>query len=106
LQKQAGEFKKLNTELIFIFREERQGVKGLEAIKSRSKTTFTLAVDLRNKGTQAYSPKRMTFDNYVIDHAGIVQGIIAGTLKDRATAAELTKVLSKIEAKRKRSGSK
>lgn len=100
LHAQADEFKKLNTELIFIFREEQEGVKGLEKIKDKTKTTYTLAVDLMNKSTTGYSAKRMTFDNYVVDHSGIVRGIIPGTLRDRATADALIKVLSEIEARR------
>jgi hypothetical protein len=40
----------------------------------------------------------MTFDNYVIDSKGIVRGIIDGTLRDRATAEELIKILKEIEA--------
>lgn len=100
LQKQAEQFKKLNAELIFVFREEREGVKGLAKIRARTKTDFTLTVDLNKKTSVAYSSKDGAFDNYVVDRAGIVRRIIPGTKGTRATAEELLKALSEIEANR------
>ncbi|MCP4787176.1 MAG: redoxin domain-containing protein [Fuerstiella sp.] len=97
LQKQADEFKALNTEMIFVFREEKSGVDGLKKIMDGTKTDFTLTLDLDKQSTNVYSTKEMTFDNFVIDRKGIVQAIIDGTLRDRATADELLKVLRKIE---------
>ena len=99
LQKQSKEFKALNAELIFIFREEGEGKAGLEKIKSRTKTTFTLTTDLNKASTEAFSPGRRVFDNYVIDKTGVVRGIIPGTLRDRATAEQLIKYLKEIEGK-------
>ncbi len=99
LQEQADGFKALDTELIFVFREEKDGGDGLKKIKVLTETPFTLAVDLDKKSSIAYSPKRMTFDNYVIDKSGNVVAVIDGTLKDRATAVELLKALKKIEGK-------
>ena len=99
LQKQSKEFKALNTELIFIFREEGEGKAGLEKIKSRTKTTYTLATDLNKASTKAYSQGRRVFDNYVIDKTGVVRGIIPGTLRDRATGEQLMKFLGEIEGK-------
>lgn len=102
LQQQAEEFKKLNTELVFVFREEREGVKGLKKIQAKVKEAnrkhFLLAVDPQKKSSAAYSSKRMTFDNYVIDSKGVLRASIDGTLRDRATAEELIKALKKIEA--------
>ena len=97
LQKQADDFKALNTEMIFVFREEKDGVDGLKKIRDKTNTGFTLTFDLDKKSTKAYSTKRMTFDNFVIDRKGNVQAIIDGTLRDRATADELLKVLRKLE---------
>jgi peroxiredoxin len=57
-----------------------------------------LGLDLNKESTKAYSPKRRTFDNFVIDAKGNVRGIIDGTLRDRATAEELIKVLKEIQA--------
>ena len=50
------------------------------------------------KSSGAYSPEKMTFNNYVIDSKGTVRGIVDGTLRDRATAEELTKIFKEIES--------
>lgn len=97
LKPHADEFRGLNAELIFVFREEGDGVDGLKKIKEKHDPPFTLALDMDKKSTKAYSSARMTFDNYVIDTEGKVRGIIDGTLRDRATAEELMKVLKQIE---------
>ena len=98
LQQQADDFQSLDAELIFDFREESDGVDGLKKIDEKHKTDFRLSIDLNKKSSKAYSPKKMTFDNYVVDSNGIVRGIIPGTLRVRATAQELIKVLKEIEA--------
>ncbi|MDG1898181.1 MAG: hypothetical protein P8J37_25035 [Fuerstiella sp.] len=69
----------------------------MKKIRDKTKTGFTLTFDLDKKSTKAYSTKRMTFDNFVIDRKGNVQSVIDGTLRDRATADELLKVLRKLE---------
>jgi peroxiredoxin len=98
LQGQADDFKSLDAELIFVFREEADGVDGLRKIKRDHKTTFTLALDPDKKSSRAYSPEKMTFDNYVIDSQGVVRGIVDGTLRDRATAEELIKILKGLQS--------
>ncbi len=98
LQKHADDFKKLNAEMIFVYREESEGVDGLKKIKEAQNTTYRLSLDFEKKSSQAYSPEPRTFDNFVIDSDGIVRGIIDGTLRDRATAEELMKVLKEIQA--------
>ena len=99
LQSHASEFKSLNAELIFVFREEQEGVEGLKKIRDKQKTTYTLALDLDKKSSKAYSTQKMTFDNYVIDKSGVVRQAIDGTLRERATAEALLKTLKEIEAK-------
>jgi thioredoxin-dependent peroxiredoxin len=96
LQERAGEFKAADAEVIVVFREEMDGVEGLEKSKQRAKSTFRLGLDLGKKKTAAYSPKRRQFANYVIDRKGIVRGIVDGDLRDRATADELMAFLKKI----------
>lgn len=97
LNENAEEFRKLNAELVFVFREEREGVDGLKKIKERTKTGYTLALDFDRKSTAAYSPAKMTFDNYVVDKSGIIKGIVPGKLRTRATAEQLLSVLREIE---------
>ena len=101
LQKHADDFKKLDAELLFVFREEKEGVEGLKKIRDKHKTAYTLALDLDKKASKAYSTERMTFDNYVIDKAAVVRKVIDGTLKVRATAEELLSALKEIESKSK-----
>ena len=98
LNKHAKDFERLNTELIFVFREEREGVAGLKKIKDKHNPPYRLALDFDKKSSQAYSPKAMTFNNYVVDSSGIVRGVVAGTLTDRAKADELLRILNEIES--------
>lgn len=95
LQQHAKEFKKLNAKLVFVFREESEGVDGLKKIKAKHDTTYQLTLATK-QSSQAYSSKRMTFDNYVISADGVIRGVVPGTLKDRATAVELMKILQAI----------
>lgn len=97
LQKDSADFKELNAELLFVFREESKGVEGLRLIQEKNNKKFTLAFDPKKKSTKMYSNGRMEFDNYVIDSKGIIRGVIDGTLRDRATANELKRVLKEIQ---------
>ena len=99
LQKRAEDFKALNAEMLFVYREESEGVEGLKKIKDKQKTTYRLSVDLNKKASGAYSPEANTYHNYVVDSNGIVRGIIEGTKSDRATAEELIEVLKQIKVK-------
>lgn len=101
LQGQAKKFDELNAELIFVFREEREGVAGIKKIQKRVPSEFTLALDPNKKSSAAYSSRRMTFDNFVLDREGKVAAIIDGTLRTRATAKQLISVLEKLEAENK-----
>jgi alkyl hydroperoxide reductase subunit AhpC len=101
LQERAEDFKKMNTELVFVFREESDGVDGLkkiaEKVRPANRKTFLLGLDPDKKSSAVYSSKKRTFDNYVIDSKGIVRGKVDGSLKDRATADELLKIIGEIE---------
>ncbi|QDT12421.1 hypothetical protein [Planctomycetes bacterium K23_9] len=101
LQQQTSDFEKLNTQLVFVYREETDGVDGLkkieEKIEAKNRKTILLGLDLNKKSSAAYSSQNRTFDNYVVDSKGIVRGVIDGSLKDRATANELLKILKKVE---------
>ena len=103
LQKNSDDFEELNAELVFVYREEAEGVDGLKKIKAKVKPTYRLALDFEKKSSKAYSPKNGTFDNYVIDSDGNVRGIVDGTLRDRATAEELMKTFGEIESARSES---
>jgi peroxiredoxin len=97
LTKYADQFKGLNTALLFVFREESEGVEGLKKIKEKHDPPYRLMLDFEKKSSRAYSPEKMTFDNYVVDSSGKVRGIVDGNLRERATAQELLKLLRQIE---------
>lgn len=67
-----------------MFREEKKGVDGLQIIKEKTKTPYTLAVDLNNEKTGRYSSKKGEFTGYVIDGTGTITGIFDGNLRNRA----------------------
>lgn len=98
LQKHAEDFKKLDAELIFVFREEQGGVEALKKIQERFDTEFILSLDLGKESSKAYSTKKMTFDNFVLDKEGKIVAVIDGTLRERATADQIVKVLEELEA--------
>lgn len=102
LQKHASDFAKLDAELIFVFREEKEGVEGLKKIKDKHKATYTLALDYEKKSSKSYSIGKMTFDNYVIDKSGIVRKAIDGTLRERATSDALLEELKSIQENQER----
>ncbi len=101
LQEHAKEFEAVNTGVIFVFREEREGVAALKKMRDKYKTTFTLTLDYEKKSTMGYSPANRTFDNYIVDADGVVRAVIDGTLRTRAKADALLKTLKSLEEKRK-----
>lgn len=96
LKQNAEKFQSLNTEVIAVFREEEKGVEGLEIIKEKTGTPFTLALDTGKAKTGRYSPGKGEFSTYVIDAKGSVRGIIIGDLRNRAKSDELLKTLEQI----------
>jgi len=55
LNRSAAKFEEMGVEVIAVFREEKAGVAGLQKIKSRTETPFTLVVDLGAENTAARS---------------------------------------------------
>ena len=98
LQERAEELEAADTEVIVVFREERDGVEGLRKSQARAKSTFRLALDLGKKTTAAYSPRKGQFANYVIGRDGIVRGLVDGDLRKRATADQLITLLKEINS--------
>lgn len=96
LQERADEFRALDTEVIVVFREERDGIEGLKKTREKTKTTFRLGLDLNKDATAVWSSKQGQFANYVVDRHGIVRGMVDGDLRDRATADELLQILKTV----------
>ena len=110
LGNKAEEFKKSKTEVIAVFREESKGEDGLKAIKEKTRTTFTLALDNDKKQTARYSGGKGEFTGYVISPKGKITKIIKGDLRTRAKSDELLKAIGVSSdsgsAKKKGPGSK
>ena len=94
----AKEFEKLGVEVVAVFREEKEGLKGLQLIKAKTRVPFTLALDTPASGTKAYSTGRKEFDNYVVDKNGVIKGIVDGSLKSRARASKLIEIVKSVES--------
>ncbi len=97
LNQHAEDFKKLNADVVIVFREDQREVEGLKEIRSKRKTKFTLLTDLGAKHTAAYSPKKMRFATYVIDRKGVVRDILEGSLRQRPVSEPILKVLAELE---------
>ncbi|MGJ8676293.1 MAG: hypothetical protein ACSHX0_02120 [Akkermansiaceae bacterium] len=96
LQKLSPEFTQLNTEILSVFREEKEGVEG--AKKAFMKTKFSpILLDSPAEKTARYSQN--DFATYFIDQKGIVKAVLSGTKKNRPTGeiilAEAKKAFNK-----------
>ena len=97
LEKSAEKFAEHNVEVIAVFREEREGVAGLQKIKDKIEADFTLALDTGKENTGKYSPGRREFASYVIDKSGVIQAVISGDLRNRAKSNELLETIKKFD---------
>lgn len=86
LQKSSADFKKLNTEVVVVFREERDGLKGLKTTQTKTKLT-TLLLDTPTKITSDWS--KDTFATYLIDSNRIIKAVMNGTKKKRPSSTEI-----------------
>jgi alkyl hydroperoxide reductase subunit AhpC len=93
LQKSYAEFKKLDTEIVAIFREEEAGVEGLEKSIKRIDAKFPMLLDLKSKKTKAYSGEG--FATYIVDKEGKIAAMLPGTKTKRPGP---TAILTKLKA--------
>ena len=98
LKQKEAEFKKLKTELVFVFREEKKQVEGLKAIQAKRKTKFTLLTDFGGRKTRGYSRKKGQFATYVIDKKRILRDVLDGTKPKRPNVDLILKAVRKLEA--------
>ena len=98
LNKNASKFEELGVEVIAVFREESKGVDGLQKIKDKTQVNFTLGLDPGAKQTATYSPAKMEFSGYVVDKSGVIQGIINGSLRNRAKSDQFLEILTSIDS--------
>ena len=92
------EFKELGVEVVAVFREEKEGLAGLQKVEAKTKVPFTLALDTPANATKAYSNGRKEFANYVVDKNGVIRGIIDGTVKTRARSSKLIEIAKSAES--------
>lgn len=97
LNQKAADFKKLNTEVVFVFREERDEVDGLKKIREKRRTKFFLLTDLASQKTAAYSGKRGQYATYILDKKGMVKEILDGTKPKRPGAEPILTILKEME---------
>jgi len=91
LQKHYAEITKAGGEVIVVFREERDGVEGLEKSQKAANAEFPLLLDLGAKATPDYSTTGYT--TYIIDKEGKVKKILAGTKPKRPKAEAIIAAL-------------
>jgi peroxiredoxin len=96
LNENAAKFEEMGVEVIAVFREEAEGVAGLQKIKDRTSVEFTLCLDTGAKQTAKYSPVKREFDNYVIDKTGKIAAKIDGTLRKRARSEQILEILTEL----------
>lgn len=93
LHRSYGEFEKLNTEIVAVFREEKDGVEGLRKSRASSKAEFPFGLDTDAEATAAYSHDG--FNTYIVDTQGTLRATLKGTKMVRPSAEEILKKLSK-----------
>jgi peroxiredoxin len=96
LNKNAKKFEEAGVDVIAIFREEAKGVEGLAAIRKKTETKFTLALDNGKKQTPRFAPGKRDFSSYVVNRNGEITKIINGDLRNRAKSAELLQAVAKL----------
>ena len=84
LQENYEEIVDKNAEVIAVFREEAEGVAGLEKSREKTSATFPLVLDSGSEQTGAYS--QSGFHTYVINPDGKIVAVIKGNLMKRASA--------------------
>ena len=97
LQGDYAKFKALETEIVCVLREEKDGVEGAARMAEKTGAEFPILLDLGNKKTAGYSADG--FHTYVIDKKGVIRKDLSGVKVKRPTSEtilkELTAVLKK-----------
>jgi peroxiredoxin len=97
LQADYTKFEALNTEILCILREEKEGIKGAAKMAKKTGAEFPILLDLGSVNTAGYSVSG--FHTYLIDKDGVIRKDLAGTKAERPTSAPILKELKIIEKK-------
>ncbi len=95
MQKNIDAFKKYKTEVISVFREEKEGVAGLKKMRKATGAEFHIWDDTKGKSSKAYS-QGGKFNTYVIDEEGVIRAVLEGTKTRRPPAAAVLKEVAKL----------
>lgn len=95
MQESYDKFEELDTEVIAVFREEKDDG-GLKKSLERIKATFPLVSDLDSEKTKAYSDEG--FATYLVNKNGKVAAILPGTKKRRPGSKKVLEELRRIAA--------
>jgi hypothetical protein len=80
----------LNTEIVAVFREEKDGVEGLKKAREKTKAAYPFVLDMDAEKTGAYSTEG--FSTYIIT-AGKVDEELNGTKMIRPNAEKILEAL-------------
>ncbi|MBD3674700.1 MAG: redoxin domain-containing protein [Planctomycetaceae bacterium] len=92
LSKHYDDITKAGGEVIVVFREERDGVKGLKKSQQAASSEFPLLLDLGAKATPEYSTTGFT--TYIIGKDGTVETILSGKKTNRPKAEAIIAALN------------
>ncbi len=97
LQKNAStEFEAHDIKVLVVFREEKDGQKGLQKVVAATSTKFDLALDPGATETTLYSPGKQDHGSYIIGSTGVILAILEGTTSDRAQPEEFIAALDEL----------
>jgi len=97
LQQAYPKFKKLDAEVLAVFREERDGAAGLAKVRSKTKAAFPLLLDLNKVATGEYSDSG--FHTYLINKQGKIEMVLTGKITNRPSGEEIFKAAQEVFAK-------
>jgi peroxiredoxin len=97
LRKASEQIKKLGGTVVVVQREDKLRTEGLKRTIAATKTDFVFLDDLDAKTTADYS--KGSYSVYIIDDAGFVRSIIAGTKTKRPEAAKVVARLGEVGKK-------
>ena len=97
LQKDYAKYKALDTDIVCVLREEKDGVEGAKKMAKKTGAEFPILLDLGKKETAAYSGEG--FHTYLIDRMGVLRYDIAGVKAKRPTSAMILDELTALSKK-------
>lgn len=92
LQENYAAIQEQGAEVVVVFREDEEGVAGLQKCRDHADAEFPLLSDLGAETSDVYS----RFYTYVIDRDGVIRAILDGTLRERPMADAILSELKQL----------